>query len=1514
MQIYLLRASELRKTFLPERVSGQYIIEYTNESGDSKPLLQISSKQGHWVITENRYVQIKPYDENLKKSLTTQEYGEYELRENGIYYLLREKKELMLIMTERETENRKRFQLYQIPTGGVVEVGRASFNTIQYDHKFVHDPRHIRITYRNNSITVSDCEDCNEKQQKNQAYLNQTRIDRELSAHIGDTIFLFGLKIVLGKDFIAINNPDGKVKTNLQEKPVLSFTPEEEEGDYEFEEKADGFSSAPRERREMQKRQFVVENPPQMPEENDLPWILMFGPTLTMAVGSLFSSAFTVSNVVSNSGDIKSTLPTLITSIIMVIGTLGWPVISKREQKRSQKRKAEDTEKTYGKYLAWLEEEIQETARIQKEILQENNPALSECIKKIEEVQETLWNRSQRHPDFLDVMIGTGDVGLDAEFSFPDRHFMSEIGTSAEAMYELVDRPHLVKQVPVTIPLKGAGIVGVIGDRGEVISFVKALLIELTALHNFEDLKIIFIYNEKERSEWEFVKWIPHLWNEERTLRCVANDPDEVKIISDYISAVRIQGESRAIPQNRPYYLIFAADKRLAERAQAVKELYKNPDSTNMTLLALYDERQYLPNACSYVIDLQNDNSRTSATLSDYNDITGNKICCSDVIRYDGNPEEIFTKMANIKLDSDSGRKHLPTEYTFMEMLGIGRVEQLDLLRRWKQHNAVDSLSAPIGIDADGYMISLDIHEIAHGPHGLIAGMTGSGKSEFIISYIASMAVNYSPEDVAFVLIDFKGGGMADVFKDLPHTAGLITNLDGNELRRSFLAIEHELEKRQKLFKVIGNQKKISNIDIYKYQKLRREDHSLKPLPHLILISDEFAELKQQHREFMEQLIRIARIGRSLGVHLILATQKPDGVVDDQIKSNIRFKIALKVQDKGDSQRMIDRPDAAWIVNSGRFYFQVGNDEVFEYGQSPWSGALYEPRDQVRKNMHDYIEVLNEQGIALCRERVPAGKRNPDLPEKQIDAFVSFINQTAKEFQCSAEKLWLRPLDPPKEEQLKSVLFETKIVPYVLNPMIGMYDDLRNQKHLPLTVPFTEAGNALLYGAAGSGKLDFVNRLLISLMENHSPDEVMIYICDCDEGALSAFEESPHIGRIIIGEARIETEELMETINCELENRRKLLKKYGGDFQNYVRNSGKSMPNLLLIVHNYANFADGYTAAREKITRLTREGTKYGIYVLVTGSVCGSIPYMMQPLFKNTYTLRQNQDDQYREIIGNTGGILPEPFKGRGLVRVGGVACEFQTDLVFEEKDNVYEAIQQFCKELRKRNPKNEPFANLMEEREKGWSELVYQMDALPVAYDKRKRNVIALPVSKEIVTAVVYDEKSKAHKENFLHAIHQTGEKIICLDQKAGEKIDQLTKEMCQRKEFGLKAQENNCPWPDYEHLYLIMDGVEFLHVSDEQNVKLQSILLCQNINFHVHVIIIESAEQMKELATTPIWKRLCKRVRQGIVLTNDEFSHMMYKTENRLGEVESNSDGLVIINGNAVTAEMLPMKERQE
>ena len=254
---------------------------------------------------------------------------------------------------------------------------------------------------------------------------------------------------------------------------------------------------------------------------------------------------------------------------------------------------------------------------------------------------------------------------------------------------------------------------------------------------------------------------------------------------------------------------------------------------------------------------------------------------------------------------------------SFLEMYDVGKVEQLNITNRWKNNDPTKSLQAPIGVDKNRELFKLDLHEKFYGPHGLIAGMTGSGKSEFIITYILSMAINYSPDEVSFILIDYKGGGLAGAFQNketgmkLPHLAGSITNLDTVEMNRALSSIQSELRRRQRIFNDARDALNESTIDIYKYQRLFREGLVKEPVTHLFIISDEFAELKSQQPEFMDQLISTARIGRSLGVHLILATQKPAGVVDDQIWSNSKFRVCLKVQDKSDSMDMIKCPDAA---------------------------------------------------------------------------------------------------------------------------------------------------------------------------------------------------------------------------------------------------------------------------------------------------------------------------------------------------------------------------------------------------------------------------------------------------------------------------------------------------------------------------------------------------------------------------------------------------------------------------
>lgn len=1498
MQIVLIRQNEICKTVLPRKISGQHQVT-CDINGTDKLVFSVSAKDGKWFIRENRHIDLLDAfksDENGTKII--------EIKANEYYPIrYRQTNEKMIVLIEQTDISMSEFRLFEAPENGVINIGFEPSNNVSFHDELLSDTVGARILFSNDGrVFVKD------NNSINGTYLNGKRI-QDSQAFIGDEIYLVGLRVILGNRFIAVNNPRNSVTVNLRECAQRRYEKRDIEDETELE---NLFSSAPRFKRSIRKKTIQIDPPPSAREEQGMPWALVMGPSITMAFGSVFSSVYTIQNITGNNGDISTAMPTLVMAVCMVLGTIIWPIFAKRFEKRSQKAKTAREKREYFHYLNSIQNDIDLEIADQEKIIRENNPSLDECIARINSEKMTLWERSPRHDDFLDVMIGSGCVSASIELSYQKRGVTEKATDCSEKMLRLVESEKILKDVPITISFLKSRIVGLIGDRNSVIKTAKALLLELTALHNYSDLKLIFIFSEKERSIWDFVKWIPHTWDDEKTFRYVANDVDEAKELSNLISNIRSETENRA---EGPHYLIVAADRVLTDKIQSIKEFVQEPSKySNISMLALYDERRFLPKGCSTICSIEGDR----IFLSDADNITDKPVEVTVPVHYDSDPEDIFVNMANIKLDVISKNGSLPTEMSYLEMYQVGMPEYLDVLSRWTENDSVKSLAAPIGIDANGYIINLDIHEKAHGPHGLIAGMTGSGKSEFIISYIASLAINYSPEEVAFVLIDFKGGGMADVFKDLPHLAGSITNLDGNELQRSFIAIESELEKRQTLFKTISEEKKISNIDIYKYQKLRKTDKTLKPLPHLIIISDEFAELKQQHADFMEQLIRIARIGRSLGVHLILATQKPDGVVDDQIKSNIKFKVCLKVQDKSDSQSVIGRPEATLITNAGRFYFQVGYNEIFEYGQSPWSGAPYYPAEQYHQTNTKRIDVLNEQGRVIYRLKAPEKPRPEGVPEKQIDALVGYLKDFSKERGYICEKLWLEPLKAPKEDP-RSQDNDEEHRPFVLNPFIGQYDDLQNQKHRNLCVPLTNGGNAIVYGSSGSGKLSFLNRFILSLVSNHSPEEVRIFALDYDSGSLAAFENAPHIGKIVLSNDYEAAQAVFDNVIEELEKRKVLFRKYGGDYQNFVLNSGETVPNIVLVISNFMAFTDEFSSGEDLISKIAREGKKYGIFVVVTAIDASSVRYSLVPLFSNLYVLQLNNEDQYSSILGKTNGIYPSKHKGRGIFKKNDITYEFQTEMVFEEQKNTYEAISFFCSSMSEKSGFVRKELDVMPRYvTRSYFERLgypFALNKCPVAVNAKTKKPIVFDFSNSKLSLVISDSENKDITDFIFDSIMSCNDVNLVFDSDAEEiekGVTSVELMVGERAKEAQKQKEAGRGIPDFDHFYILIRDYAHLTtiLSEDPLNHLNGLIVGLTDRYHIHFIVFDDVSDYRDCSDP---ERLGETLpcAQGLLVSDDPRGKRFFNDEIIFSGSCEKGYGFTVIGNEARLGKMISGEE---
>lgn len=1250
MLLTLIQESRINDLALPEKVSGRYFL------GE----VPVEGIDGKWILRSNRRISLD----------AAEGFPETVVLENGGVYPLIEKEtgKKLLLFAEPETDDRRTFTKFLLSSPFSISIGRDGGNDICYRLPYVSGS-HARLEGKDGKIFLTDLGSANG------TFVNGNRI-RSCEVRPGDTIHINGLKILPGKGFLSINNPDGLVTCS---KKLYPFVPEPvpplpQEQEEEALEPSGVFYRSPRFKRDVETARFTIDAPPAPPSGDTTPMMLVLGPSMTMGMVSLSTGFFTLYNVLGSGGSFISAMPSLVMSIGMLLGTVMWPILTKSFEKKNRRKKEEQRRGRYRQYLAETRKKIEEEGFRQRRILEENIVTLEDCIDRIRNSRRNLWERTYRHNDFLMLRLGIGSLPIDAEFRFQEEKFTLEEDPLQKEMYDLCLGQHEVASVPISLSLRDTPIVGVTGQRSDTVAYARGLALEIAALHSYDEVKMVFIYGEKEQEEWDFARWLPHTWDEADSMHYMVSSPAEAREIS---ASLERRFAARSNPENSqdplPWYVVFVADRTLGGQTEIVRQILSEKECRGFSLIALYDELRFLPKECAKVVEVHG----SDALLYDQEDIYGRSLPFSPDIYMRNSCRDLAVKLSNTFLQTASSKRELPTMLTFLNMFGVGKVEHLNVLTRWKEHDPTRSLATEVGAGEDGNLFTLDLHEKIHGPHGLVAGMTGSGKSEFIITYILSLAVNYHPNEVAFILIDYKGGGMAKAFEKLPHTVGIITNLDGAAVNRSLISIQSELKRRQAIFQDVSRKIHVSNIDIYKYQQLYREGTVTEPLQHLFIISDEFAELKTQQPDFMRELVSAARIGRSLGVHLILATQKPSGVVDDQIWSNSRFRVCLKVQEKSDSMDMLKRPDAAELTQTGRFYLQVGYNEIFELGQSAWAGAPYTPGERPEEEKDQSVSVLD--GVGNVIRQVALKKKRGSA--KQLDTIVQYLAQMAKEEGVQVRPMWMPPLG--KVILLEDLLrrYGSRYAPSAmrgLEPVIGEADDPANQRQFPLTIPISAEGNAVIYGAARGGKSTFITTMLYGLLQAHDARSLHIYLLDFGSETLRAFAKAPQVGDVLFSYDGEKLQNLFKMLGEELERRKRLCAEFGGDLESYNRSSGKTLPYVLTVIQNYAGFCESYEELESRAALLFREGSKYGILFVITALNTNAVRYRTLQNFSQIFMLQMNDDSEYSGVLGSTEGVIPAHGKGRGLVKLDRV-YEFQTASVAEDP---VPAIRSFCASL----------------------------------------------------------------------------------------------------------------------------------------------------------------------------------------------------------------------------------------
>ena len=1519
MQITLIRENEILTQILPEKIAGQFTM-YGQVGSEQIKITSIEAIHEQWILKSNKEIQIVNTKKERVKSCV--------LAENTYQtIIIRKNNEMASVFVEPVTSDRTLYRKVIYPDNCCIRIGREVSNDIIYTNKYTTS-QHAQMICESGTMTLVDMGSLNG------TYVNGRKTTKG-ELHAGDIVYIMGLKIIIGKGFIAVNNPDGNVSFNFNlfskwiRQVGASDDDSEDENDEEYE--SNVFYRSPRFKRDIKASVISIDPPPALSNNDDTPLMLLLGPSMTMGMASLFTGVFTINNVISSGGNVVSAMPTLVMSMSMLLGTVMWPLVTKRFEKKRKITREGVRQKKYSEYLNGIREKIAEESNYQAEILCENNVTVENCAERIISRQRNLWERATGHDDFCSVRLGIGDLPLDAEVKYAERKFTLDNDNLQDEMLKVGEEPKVLKQVPITLSLLKDNICGIIGQRETTISFVKGLIIQLAALHSYDELKFVFVYDKKESDIWSFTKWFPHVWNNEKSVRFIAVNHSEGKELSAYLETVlqtRLDTQGKNAPEQVPHYVIFSLSKSIAEKMEAINQILKSKTMCGISVIALYDELNSLPKECSKVIELGRDISR----IYDRTDITGKHI----KFKADSfclNENEIASGIANIQLNTLYSPYALPSVLTFLDMYGVGKIDHLNVLTRWKENDPSKTLEAPIGVDTTGDIVKLDLHEKYHGPHGLVAGMTGSGKSEFIITYILSLAINYHPHEVAFILIDYKGGGMAKAFENLPHTVGIITNLDGTAVKRSLISIQSELKRRQTIFNKASKSVNASNIDIYKYQKLYREGIVSEPLPHLFIISDEFAELKNQQPDFMQELVSAARIGRSLGVHLVLATQKPSGVVDDQIWSNSRFRVCLKVQEKADSMDMLKRPDAAELTATGRFYLQVGYNELFELGQSAWAGAPYIPADKFEVQKDESVVVIDNLGKVIKQAAFDKKKNLKINPSKQIDEITNYLSLLAAEEKIESRPLWLEPIPAfiyIDELKKKYCACDEK---YSLNPIVGELDDPANQRQSIMRLPISEDGNAIIYGASGSGKTTFITTMVYSLISEHTPEEVVLYLLDFGSETLKVFKNLPHVGDVLLSDESDKIRSLFKMLSSEMNKRRKMFSDYGGDFNSYIRATREPMAAIIVVIQNYSAFYDTCEDEEESITVLTREGTKYGIYFVITASTTNAVRYRMLQNFKQIVVLQLNDSSEYSGILGGTGGIYPSKYPGRGLIKKDAV-YEFQTADITRNGD-IREAIKPFCIE---KSEDTDDMPYIFEPDLPNIVDTLYltkyvnngNEHTLPIGVEKSSANAAYYDFEKSYINLILSMNLQKIGFLNGLAEIASESDQteVVVLDGNGSmsptsrycclsegttlnQKVNDLFGILLERNNTTKDALEKGEKPPQFHTIICIINSFVDLNIqlTDDSQSKLSALLEKGESSYNVYFFLGETSPNMASYSTRSWYKK-------HITLENWIWIGNGFKNRYQVSEDQGEEDlpdsigddcGYVFKNGKATLVKLL-------
>lgn len=930
----------------------------------------------------------------------------------------------------------------------------------------------------------------------------------------------------------------------------------------------------------------------------------------------------------------------------MLIMSMGFPIANLAGvsfQKKAYKRQLEERKDTYNKQLKGVRNRLDILVTQQRGKLEKAYPNLSELKRIAKEQGRLLWTRRPNDDDFLALRIGAVDGA--PSFLIEHPRFLDPNDNLSPLAEKIASSYQSIAKLPWLLPLGEVGSVALTGRSSMAIySLAYRLVIDLLVHHSPRDVKLAVLGDTRQAVEkWEWLKWLPHtgVLNPSQSIPWMAFETYKINKILEYLNnefqARRRQVESMSgstISRKQTAIVVLLDDSGDIRQRGDIAQLAEWGHEFHIHLVFI-GGRDWPPECRSRVEVLDREQFKYIETWTKSGEThSGDFESASQ-----SDCEAIAKSLAGFDVPGSETKTPLPENIRLSQVIGLEKMVLDAVKENWSQEfKSKDLLHFPIGICSKRDQLDLSMINLLPAERGgedayhtILIGTTGSGKSEFMKSLVMDAALRYPPSQLNFFFMDFKGGAAFSVFDELPHVSGIVTNLSPELVERGLDSVENEIGRRQGEF----SRAKVQNIWTYNQLNIKR------PLPHMVLLLDEFARGLAEFPRLRDTLDVLTRQGRSLGMYLILANQDVNAQVDNLL-TNVGWRIALKVA-KPEELGIIERglPNA---VRPGQGYLRSLNGDVTEF-QSGYAGLPVQSDSAVATDEYTIYSIDSDGSYTKYFKKINTAIEQADKAEASFETeeifIVNLLKQAKDEMHVrSAQRIYLPPLR--KEITLDDVLRESG-VPLIFergkwkkeNPsdrlvaFLGDVDMPQACLQELLQVDFEERDGHLWI--VGTGKDTALTSLVMSLALTKTPEQLQFYMLELGAGELHQFEKLPHTGAVINPLISGEDERLKRLIRLlDVEMKRRTLRR---------PRSGKNVidekhPSIFIVINNFAELQTNYPDEVSDLTRLIRDGIKANIHMIVTTSRGPELIRSFASNIARRLVLQLASRDEYMDLVG----------------------------------------------------------------------------------------------------------------------------------------------------------------------------------------------------------------------------------------------------------------------------------------